>query len=191
MLEKVARVTLNVWRLTRAEPATKNKVQIRWLIRRDMPEVLEIENECFEIPWNEQDFSSCLEQSRYIGMVAVNDRRKIFGFIIYELQKAKLRIVNFAVAPAERRRGIGRQMSQRLVEKLSQQKRNEIVMEVRESNLDAQMFFKEQGFRAVRILHNHYDDTTEDAYVMLYRLEADDVSLPLEPGNRITQSERN
>lgn len=30
--------------------------QIRWLIRRDMNEVLEIEKDCFAIPWSEEDF---------------------------------------------------------------------------------------------------------------------------------------
>ena len=174
-----------------AEPTTKTEVQIRWLIRRDMPEVLEIENDCFEIPWTDEDFGCCLMhgEKNCIGMVAEHDHA-VVGFMIYELQKEKLRIINFAVAPAEQRRGIGRQMVERLVEKLSQQKRQEIMMELRESNLHAQMFFKKQGFRAVHVLHNHYDDTTEDAYVMQYRLDADDLGLPLEPGNRLTENER-
>lgn len=162
------------------------KVQIRWLIRRDMPEVLEIERSCFEFVWTEEDFLCCLRQRNCIGMVSEHDH-KIVGFMIYELHKMKLRIINFAVAPAEQRRGIGHQMIRRLVEKLSQQRRKEIVLEVRESNLSAQMFFKELGFRAVRVLRNHYDDTTEDAYVMQYRLEADDWSLPFSPDNRISE----
>ena len=161
------------------------KVQIRWLIRRDMPEVLEIERSCFEYVWTEEDFLCCLRQRNCIGMVAEHDH-KIVGSMIYELHKAKLRIINFAVAPAEQRRGIGRQMVQRLVDKLSQQHRKKIVLEVNESNLHVQMFFKERGFRAVRVLRNHYEDTTEDAYVMQYRLEADDLLLPLWPGNRFT-----
>jgi len=38
------------------------KPQIRWLIRRDMTEVLEIENASFEYTWNEEDFLHCLRQ---------------------------------------------------------------------------------------------------------------------------------
>ena len=74
----------------------------------------------------------------------------------------------------------------RLVDKLSQQRRKEIVLEVRETNLDAQMFFKNQDFRAVTVLRNHYDDTAEDAYYMLYRL-ASEKSLPFVPRNRISE----
>ena len=162
------------------------KVQIRWLIRRDMPEVLEIERSCFEYVWTEEDFLCCLRQRNCIGMVAEHDH-EIVGFMIYELHKMKLRIINFAVAPAEQRQAIGKQMIRRLVEKLSQQRRKEIVLEVRESNLSDQMVFKELRFRAVRVLRNHYDDTTEDAYVMQYCLEADDWSLPFSPDNRISE----
>ena len=74
----------------------------------------------------------------------------------------------------------------KLIDKLSQQRRQEILLEVRESNLEAQLFFKAQDFRAVRVLRTHYDDTTEDAYVMRYRLyetAADTVSF--QPQNRI------
>lgn len=164
------------------------KVQIRWLIRRDMPEVLDIERSRFGFVWTEEDFLCCLRQRNCIGMVAECDHQ-IVGFMIYELHKMKLRVINFAVAPDEHRRGIGGQMIDRLVEKLTQQRRKEIVLEVRESNLPAQMFFKEQGFRGIRVLRNYYDDTVEDAYVMQYSLTADDWSLPFSLDNRITEFE--
>jgi len=107
--------------------------------------------------------------------------------MIYELHKQKLRIINFAVDPEHRREGIGSAIISRLVEKLSQQRRKEIVLEIRESNLPAQLFFKEQGFRATRVLRNHYDETTEDAYIMQYKLTSDDWALPLNLENRISK----
>ncbi|MGH7129283.1 MAG: GNAT family N-acetyltransferase, partial [Planctomycetaceae bacterium] len=106
-----------------------------------MPEVLDIERHSFEHAWTEEDFLSCLRQRNCIGMVAEHNH-EIVGFMIYELHKSRLRILNFAVAPQLRRRGVGMQMVQRLVDKLSQQRRSEIVLEVRETNLDAQLFFQ-------------------------------------------------
>ncbi|MCA9111114.1 MAG: GNAT family N-acetyltransferase, partial [Planctomycetaceae bacterium] len=99
-------------------------VQIRWLIRRDMPEVLRIEQESFEFPWTEEDFLCCLRQRNCIGMVAERDHQ-IVGFMIYELHKARLNILNFCVAPEFRRQGVGTQMIVRLIDKLSQQRRKE------------------------------------------------------------------
>jgi [ribosomal protein S18]-alanine N-acetyltransferase len=143
-------------------------VHIRWMIRRDMPEVLAIENRSFEFPWSEDDFIRCLRQRNCIGMVAEYDER-VVGFMIYELHKNRLHILNFAVRPEFRRQGIGRSMIRKLVGKLSQQRRNRIMLEIRETNLDAQLFFRHAGFRAISVLRDFYDDTTEDAYLMQYR----------------------
>ena len=79
-------------------PQQALKVQIRWLIRRDMPEVLDIERQSFEFAWTEEDFLCCLRQRNCIGMVAEYNHR-IVGFMIYELHKAKLHVLNFAVDP--------------------------------------------------------------------------------------------
>ena len=106
--------------------------------------------------------------------------------MIYELHKDQLHVLNFSVLPYVRRRGIGMQMVNKLVGKLSQQRRNRIVLEIRETNLAAQMFFKNLSFRAVSVLRDYYDDTVEDAYVMQYRYKSSEVK-PLEPVNRITR----
>jgi [ribosomal protein S18]-alanine N-acetyltransferase len=146
-------------------------VQIRWMIRRDMPDVLRIERESFEFHWTEEDFLACLRQRNCIGMVAEHDNR-VVGFMIYELHKTSLHILNFAVAPGWRRHSVGAQMIDKLINKLSQQRRQQISLEVRETNLTAQLFYQSQGFRAVKVLRNHYSDSTEDAYVMAYRIDA-------------------
>ena len=112
-------------------------VHIRWMIRRDMPEVLNIEQASFEFPWLEEDFIRCLRQRNCIGMVAEYDER-VVGFMIYELHKDQLHVLNFSVRPHVRRRDIGMQMVNKLIGKLSQQRRNRIVLEIRETNLAAQ-----------------------------------------------------
>src|SRR5204862_6467086 len=65
------------------------RVHIRWMIRRDMPEVLHTEQQSFEFAWTEEDFLRCLRQRNCIGMVAEHGE-KVVGFMIYELHKAKL-----------------------------------------------------------------------------------------------------
>ncbi|MFN9877800.1 MAG: GNAT family N-acetyltransferase, partial [Planctomycetota bacterium] len=107
------------------------------MIRRDMPEVLNIEAQSFEFPWSEDDFIRCLRQRNCIGMVAECDEQ-VVGFMIYELNRNVLHVLNFAVRSDFRRRGLGTQMLDKLVGKLSQQRRTRIDLEVRESNLAAQ-----------------------------------------------------
>ena len=158
---------------------------IRWMIRRDMAEVLEIEREGFEFPWCEDDFIRCLRQRNCIGMVAEHDDR-VVGFMIYELHKTRLHLMNFAVARSIRRRGVGLQMLGKLIAKLSSQRRTRILLEVRETNLPAQLFFRRLGFRAVSVLRDFYDDTTEDAYLMQYRYRPVETEI-IVPVNRITK----
>ena len=148
------------------------RVHIRWMIRRDMPEVLQTERESFEFSWSEEDFLRCLRQRNCIGMVAELGE-KVVGFMIYELHKSKLHILNFAVNPHHRRSAVGTQMVAKLVSKLSSHRRTRITLEVRETNLAAQLFFQKQGFRAVRVLRSYYDDTGEDAFLMQYRISTD------------------
>lgn len=148
-------------------------VQVRWMIRRDMADVLEIERESFEYPWSEEDFLNCLRQRNCIGMVAEHEGR-VVGFMIYELFKAKLHVMSFAVASRLRRTNIGTQMIEKLINKLSQQRRQSISLEVRETNLAAQLFFQKQGFRATSVLRDFYEDTSEDAYQMEYHLDQEE-----------------
>lgn len=142
---------------------------IRWLIRRDMPEVLSIERLCFEYPWSDEDFMVCLRHRNCIGMVADNGT-EVMGFMVYELHKSRLHILNFAVGPRWQRQGVGRVMAERLIDKLSQQRRTEIAAEVRERNLDAQLFFHKMGFKAISVTRGYYEDTDEDCYQFRYRI---------------------
>ncbi|WP_146536841.1 ribosomal protein S18-alanine N-acetyltransferase [Rubripirellula reticaptiva] len=155
------------------------------MIRRDMPAVLGIENKSFEFAWTEDDFIRCLRQRNCIGMVAEEDD-KVVGFMIYELHKNRLHILNFAVGADSRRSGVGFAMIGKLLGKLSQERRNRIMLEVRETNLVAQLFFKKIGFRAVSVLRDFYEDTDEDAYLMQYRYQASAEELA-EPHNRISR----
>jgi ribosomal-protein-alanine N-acetyltransferase len=161
------------------------RVHIRWMIRRDMPEVLDIEQNSFEFPWLEDDFIRCLRQRNCIGMVAEYDDR-VVGFMIYELHKTRIHIINFAVAEDFRRAGVGSQMIAKLTAKLSMQRRSRIILEVRETNLAAQLFFRENGFRAVSVLRSYYADTPEDAYLMQYRYRVERQTAA-EPPIRITR----
>ncbi|MBX9623135.1 MAG: GNAT family N-acetyltransferase [Gemmataceae bacterium] len=182
------------------------RLHIRWMIRRDLPDVLLAERAGFDHPWTEDDFLRCLRQRNCIGMVAEMDDPPGFpppthgwgqggaravGYMIYELHKTRLHVLNFAVHPAARRTGIGGQMVGKLIHKLTTHRRLKITLAVRERNLLAQTFFRGHDFRATRVLRNYYEDSGEDAFQMEYRagdLFADE---PVGRVNRIAQYEEN
>lgn len=142
-------------------------VHIRWMIRRDMPEVLAIEDSFGPHAWSEEDFLHVLRQRNCIGMVAEH-RALVVGFMVYELHPNKLQLLDFAVHPFYRRGRVGAQMVEKLVSKLHPNRRNKIMLEVREANLGGQLFFKAMGFRATRVVRNFYETCDDDAYRFRY-----------------------
>src|SRR5207247_10520361 len=113
------------------------------------------------------------------------------GFIMLELHKHKPHIVNVALQPAWRRLGVGAQRVAQLISKLSSHRRTRITLEVRETNLSAQLFFHKQEFKAVRVLRAFYEDSGEDAFLMQYRFGDDTGEDAVESVNRIAQYEEN
>lgn len=151
---------------------TKCMVNVRCMIRCDHTEVLNIEASSFDEPWQEEDLLHCLQQRNTIGFVAEYGE-KVVGFEVHEMHKKRLHLINFAVHPAYRRMDVGGQMVRKLVSKLHFSKRYLLTLDVRETNLPAQLFFKAQKFDAVRVMRGHFEDTGEDAYRMVYRLSGD------------------
>ena len=146
----------------------KIAIQVRWMLRKDMRDVLEIERTSFEDAWSQDDFSRCLRTRNCIGMVAEHAGR-VAGFMVYELCGKKLQLLNIAVAVGIRRWSVGQAMINKLKRQVRDQRRSRITLAVRETNLDAQLFFKVQGFRAVAVLRGFYKDLDEDAYTFVFR----------------------
>ena len=166
--ENYIRSSMNSLLCTNGARENTIKASIRWMRWKDMKEVLEIENECFEFAWTEDDFVRCLQQRNCIGMVAEYQGR-VVGFIFYEMLKTKIHLLNVATLSEFRRKGVATQLVARLIAKLGSQRRSRITLEVRETNLPAQLFLRSLGFRAIEILRGFYDGTHEDAYQMVYK----------------------
>jgi ribosomal-protein-alanine N-acetyltransferase len=123
---------------------------IRWLIRRDMPEVLAIERTAFdpEGAWGEDDFLYHLRQRNTIGMVA-EENNEILGFMVYELHKEIINVLNLAVRDDHQREGVGESLVMKLQGKLSQQRRRMLRMNVPDSCSVGQMYLSACGFTAL------------------------------------------
>lgn len=150
-----------------------NNIEIHWLIRGQVEQVLKIEQRCFESPWDEETLLSHLRQRNCIGLVGMRGN-EVLGYVVYHMlpdtgsRTSALEIIRFAVSTDHRRDGVGSKMLEKLVGKLAAQRRQYITVHVRETNLSAQFFLRECGFNAVEVVREHYDDSGEDAYVFEY-----------------------
>ena len=148
---------------------TGTSVAIRWLVQPDLKAVVAIEDKCFQFTWSAADFLECLRKRNAIGMVATRDEH-VVGFMVYELRTSELHILNFAVDPDSMRTGVGTAMLDKLKAKIRQQRRKAITVGVRESNLAAQLFFRDADFLCIGTVRGFYQQSDEDAYVFRWAL---------------------
>lgn len=148
------------------EAKTMPKVNIRWMIRTHIPFVLVIERAVFPYPWDEENFTSVLRQRNVIGMVAEHEGR-VFGYMVYKIEKQEIEILSLAVNEAVMRQGVGTQLVDYLKRKLSLEGRHRILAQVHEPNLRAQQFFRAQGFHWKATLRNYDEPYTGDESYLL------------------------
>jgi ribosomal-protein-alanine N-acetyltransferase len=144
----------------------KLQLKIRWLVRRDMPEVLMIDRHSFVDSWSEDEYLHVIRKRNCIAMVAECDDC-VVGFVVYELHRRYLELLRFAVDCNMRRMGIGSQLIGKLKSKLHHQHRTFIAAEMPERNHHAVLFLRDLGFRATGVLRERFED--QDAYVMEWR----------------------
>jgi ribosomal-protein-alanine N-acetyltransferase len=139
--------------MTAIQMATQTN--IRWMVRSDLDSVVAIEKDVFDYPWSQQEFLIALRQRNCIGMVAERND-EVVGYMVYELHKTRIELLNFAVRSRSQRLGVGSAMIEKLKSKLAYERRNKISLELRERNLDGQLFFRQAGFKCTSILHGWY-----------------------------------
>lgn len=158
-------------------PETIADLGLRWSIQRDLPDMLAIEAASFAQPWTEDEFRHMLRQRSCIGLVAERREQAEFGstfrtvgYVVYQLTDHAVAILNLAVAPAERRNGVGSFMVGKLKSKLRSNRRRRLLCNVHDGNLMAHLFLRSCGLQAVEVLRGYSADGS-DAYLFSYELE--------------------
>jgi ribosomal-protein-alanine N-acetyltransferase len=136
------------------------------MVKKDLPDVVKVEQSAFGEPWGDDEFKYYLKKRNCIGKVATYNE-KIVGFVVYEVNEDSITILNMAVDYTKQRRKIGTEIIKHVQQKIGG-KREKITVVIRETNLDAQLFFKAMGFKALSVIRDFYADITEDAYLMEY-----------------------
>ena len=142
-------------------------IEFRKLKLRDLNAIEEIERTSYPTPWSRSMFASELAKPSSICLGAVEaEKEELVGYLIISRYVDAWHVMNIAVAPEHRRRGIARSLMERLFEATARDARRGYTLEVRVSNEAAIRLYEELGFRTRGIRRGYYTDNREDALIM-------------------------
>jgi ribosomal-protein-alanine N-acetyltransferase len=132
---------------------------------RYLERIVEIETLSFPSPWSAGGFIQELRNPiARLWTCMMNE--KLVGFILYWVLDFEVSLLNLAVHPEERRKGVGQALLNHMVEEAASRKVEAVWLEVRVSNAGAIRLYCRFGFEKVGVRRKYYDDTREDAIVM-------------------------
>lgn len=138
----------------------------RPLREHDLARVVQIELATFSDPWTRSSFAETLAREEVSGLAVDDDQGRLIGYGICVVAADEGEILNLAVDPAARRRGIGRLLVDAMVDRLRQGGASQIFLEVRRSNTAAIALYQAAGFSLLGERRGYYTHPREDALTM-------------------------
>jgi len=130
-----------------------------------IPQIALLETLCFHDPWSENSIASELNNSLSLWLVAL-DGERVVGYVGSQTVLGWTDMMNVAVHPDWRRKGIGEQLIVSLEEALRKRESTCLTLEVRASNEPAKALYQKLGFQEVGRRKNYYRNPKEDALIM-------------------------
>ena len=128
-------------------------------------DMVNLEKMYFSDPWSANAFYSELNNPLSLWLVAV-DAGRVVGYVGSQTVLGEADMMNLAVHEDYRRQGLGRQLVEALISRLSQQGSHILMLEVRVSNAPAIALYEKLGFQVVGKRPNYYYKPREDAFIM-------------------------
>lgn len=130
--------------------------------------VKELLDSCFgDSAWSIDSIASQLSKQTSYCAVAVEED-KVVGYIAFEAVMDEGSIVELAVDPEHRRKGVGRKLVELMLTSCSGMRT--VCLEVRASNIAAQALYRALDFRPITVRKDYYDDPREDAVIMIKQI---------------------
>lgn len=146
----------------------------RYRIRRaaldDVAALAAIERRCFSDPWSPAGIRETIQYGTTIALVA-QEKEEVAGYLLARISGEEGEILNLAVLPDHRRRGVANQLLKQGLAALLDAGVREAYLEVRESNEAALALYGSHGFRPVAVRPHYYRNPPEDALVLRSQLE--------------------
>ena len=140
-------------------------VQILDVQPHHLPQIEELEQQCFSIPWTWDQLMSQLPDDCH-EFLAAEQEGKVLGYVGMMTVLDEGYISNVAVDPAFRRQGIADRLITELLDRARIRELSFVTLEVREHNEPAIALYRKHGFAPVGLRKNYYELPVENALLM-------------------------
>ena len=130
-----------------------------------VPQVAQLERECFHDPWSERSIAAELNNPLSLWLVALHEQQ-VVGYVGSQSVMGEADVMNIAVSSRYRRMGIAQELVERLVSALNDAQVHSLTLEVRASNEPAKALYSKLGFEQVGRRPNYYRNPKEDALIL-------------------------
>lgn len=156
-------------------------LRIEKLRRRDLRQLLRIENRVFPEPWTPAVFTSELALRKGRLYRAAWDGGAMAGYIGFLMVDEEAHMTTIATAPEYQRSGVATTMIIDAVRTLRAGGVRHISLEVAANNDAAQSLYRRFGFAPIAVRKNYYPVTGQDALVMwAYDIDSEEYTKRLE-----------
>lgn len=128
-------------------------------------QIAELERLCFHDPWSENSIASELGNRLSVWLVAL-DEDKVVGYVGSQTVIDETDMMNIAVHPDYRNRGVATALIVELTQQLRMRGSKGLMLEVRESNSAAISLYEKHGFLQVGCRRNYYRNPRENALIL-------------------------
>lgn len=130
-----------------------------------VPAVAALERQCFVDPWSENSIRGELDNPLSLWLVAVQDAQ-LLGYVGSQAVLDAADVMNIAVLPEARGRGVGSALLRELERRLRQNEVCSLSLEVRPSNAAALSLYAREGFQEAGRRPKYYLNPREDALIL-------------------------
>jgi len=138
-------------------------IHVRQLTYADLPVVISIERRSFTSPWSPGMFVLEMSKRSTISLAAVDPDDKLVAYAVFSRYDSAWHMMNVAVAPEQRRRGIASTLIEGALDRIGPDA--PLTLEVRPSNGSAIALYETFGFRHFGFRKGYYANG-EDAMIM-------------------------
>ena len=132
-------------------------------------EVFEIARHSFTHPWSREMFENELLKNPFSEQILLRADGRIAGYLFMMTLFDECHIMDFAVHPEYRRKGIGKKIIFHLIERMKMKAVKKIFLEVRCSNFPAIDLYQKAGFVEIAVRKGYYADPKEDAMILQWK----------------------